>query len=610
MSDRIRDVPTLWEMVKHPWQTLARISQLDRLPDRRVSRRPQFYGSSRGHDSSDPLRREARSQQFYRALGVFATEESRIELYWNFREMDTDSLVSAVLDEYGKNASQKDPERKRVLWVEAKNSDIARILSDTLDRLEMERKAYPILRGMARDGDVFLHAAGARGKGVIALRPYEPWVAARIEDDIGRLIGFAPADEMGKPSREADSAVPHYRVLHFRLPSRDMTIPYGADASYLWGSRITWRQLQLMEDQVVIQRLLRRPDRLMVLMDTTGLTHDEAWMMIHDYERRMYREWYFTPENTGFESFGAMPDVARDVVLPRGTNNQTSIENFPATNQNDLLRDLDHFLARLAAGMGFPLGYLGRGEVGQYAPGQSLARQWAPFARRAALLQEHFLVEVARMLMIDLAFRGLNPYRSENAFTVNMATVSPLEEIERNEVIQLKTDRLERSVRFGMDAKLNMAVWTPFCLERYGGFSRDFIKKVFQGASDEAGGGGMGPWDSVKELPGELIQECDEGLADLWPVVESALSKGSKDAMTVSQVTEDARESLTPKGNGVCEGSVGSAEHVSDHLEDGLRLHFKEADRFMAESKAEHHRESAMSRVKIISALSGLPLVE
>jgi len=599
-----REIPTLWEMVKHPWAALARISQLDRLPDRRVSRSPKHYGSSRGHDSSDPLRRESRVHSFYKALGVYATEESRIELYWNYREMDTDSLIASVMDEYGENASQKDPERKRVIWIESKNQDIRNILSGTLDRLEMGRKAFPILRGMARDGDVFLHVASARGKGVIALRPYDPWVVARIEDDIGRLIGFAPADEYGRPSREADSSVPHYRVLHFRLPSRDMCDPYGANASFLWGSRITWRQLQLMEDQIVIQRLLRRPDRLMVLMDTTGLTHDEAWMMIHDYERRLYREWHFSPDATGFDSFGANPDPAKDVILPRGTNNQTSIENFPATSTNDLLRDYDSFLARLAAGMGFPLGYLGRGEVGQYSPGQSLARQWAPFARRASRLQEHFLVEVARLLMIDLAFRGLDPYRDENAFTVCMATVSPLEEIERNEVIQLKTDRLERAIRFGMDAKLNMTVWVPFCLSRYGGFSSDFIQKVYQGASEEgAGGGGFGPYDSIKDIPGDVITECDDGVKDLWPTVDATLYKGSQDVMTVSQVTEDVRESFMPKKNG------GQPE-ANSSLEDGLTLHFKEGTRLMAESQAHKHRESAKARVKLISALSGLPVVQ
>ncbi len=481
MAERLRPIhPSLLEMMKHPIATLNRLANLNRLPDRRVSQKLRNYGSYAGvTDPVDPIRREARTQSIYKALGIYAIEETRTELYENYREMGTDPMIAAVLDEFAANAAQRDPESKRVVWVESQNADLVDINTATLDRLQIDRLAFPVQRAVAGDGDVFFHIAASRGFGVVALRPYEPWVVARIEDDIGRLLGFAAADEQGQPSLEDRTSVPHYRCLHFRLPPRQLTDSYGATSSYLWGSRIVWRQLQLMEDQVVIQRLLRRPDRLIVLMDTTGMTYDEAWMTIKDYERRLYREWFMNQNQSAFQSQGNPVDPAKDVVLPRGMNNETEIKSYPATNTNDLLKDVDLFLARLAAGIGFPLGFIGRGDPGSYIPGQSLARQSEPFSARTAALQDAFLPELVRLCMIDLAYKGLDPYADQNAFTLNMTTVSPIRDIERNELIQLKTDRLERAVAFGRNAGLDLDVWIPYCLERYGGFSRALIDELY-----------------------------------------------------------------------------------------------------------------------------------
>jgi hypothetical protein len=485
--------PSLYEMLVHPFATLKRIQGLDRLPDRRVSRHPLRPG-----DSSDPIRaaNNNRLQSLYRALGVYALEESRIELYQNYREMDTDPMVSSVLDAFGEDAGQLDPEHRRIVWVEATNSEISNIVLSTMDRLRVEHWAFPVMRTLARDGDVFFHNATARGDGIVAIRPYEPWAVARIEDDIGRLIGFAPSDEMGCPTRIDTNAAQPYQALHFRLPSRELTSSYGSSSSFLWGSRVTWRELQLMEDQIVIQRLLRRPDRVMVLMDATGMSHDDAWMSIREWERRLHREWYLNPTSQEFLSQGVPLDMAKDLVLPLGPNNQTKVENFPATNQNDLLRDLDLMLAKFAAGIGFPLGFIGRGDPGSYQGGQSLSRQSQPFAKRAFRLQRAFLEELTRMCMIDLAYRNLNPYSTQNEFTLCMASVAPIVEIERAEVVQLRMDRMERAITFGTTAGLNMNVWIPYVLEKYGGLPRDLIQKIYVGQDtkdtgiDQAGGTG------------------------------------------------------------------------------------------------------------------------
>jgi hypothetical protein len=477
---------SLMEAILHPWNNLRKIQGLDRLPDRRVSKPKQ-------HPSDmDPLRSASQAQAIYRALGLYAQEESRIELYQNYREMDYDAIISGVLDSFGEDASQIDPEQGRVVWVSARSADVQKIVMRCLDRTHQEQRAFPTMRQMSRDGDVMEHVAAARGEGVIALKAYEPWQVARIEDDIGRLVGFAPSDDRGNPSRADSHSVPYYKVVHYRLPSRNLIDVYGAASSFLWGSRITWRELQLMLDQVVMQRLLRRPDRISILVDTAGMSHDDAHYYIEDLKRRMHREWHLNPQGgmgTQFQSTGFPVDMGYDFVLPRGPQNQTALENFPATNQNDLLRDVEMFFKQLANGIGFPQGYMGMFD-GRYNPEQSLSRQHQPFAKRASRLQRAYLHETVRLCMIDMAFQGLDPTREEHFFTLHMAPVSPILEIERHEALQMKLDRLERALRMGIDNQFNQDFWVPFVLRTYGGFPDEVIHAMYQGKQQVSGAQG------------------------------------------------------------------------------------------------------------------------
>jgi hypothetical protein len=478
-------------MVLHPYSNLRKIQGLDRLPDRRVSK-----GHQTSRNPYDPLRGGGgQSQAIYQALGLYGREESRIGLYENYREMDYDSIISGVIDAFGEDASQLDPEHGRVVWCSANNSDIQQVVTRCLDRTQQDHKAFPTIRQLGLDGDVFTHPAAARGKGVIALKAYEPWQVARIEDEIGRLVGFSPSDDRGEPTRGETNSVPFWKVLHYRLPSRNLTDIYGAKAGLLWGARTTWRELQLMLDQVVMQRLLRRPDRLMVLVDTVGMSHDDAHWFIEDLKRRMHREWHLNPsggssgflDGGAFQSTGLPTDGGLDFVLARGPNNGTEVTNFPATNQNDLLRDVEMFFKMLAKGVGFPDGYIGMAE-GRYNPEQSLSRQHQPFAKRASRLQRAYLQETVRMCMIDMAYQGLDPTRDENHFSLHMAPVSPILEIERHEVTQMKIDRLERALRLGLDNQFPMDFWVPFVLRTYGDFPDDVVQALYPGKAGSEGG--------------------------------------------------------------------------------------------------------------------------
>ncbi|NIP95321.1 MAG: hypothetical protein GWO24_18505, partial [Akkermansiaceae bacterium] len=157
-------------MVLHPWAAFKAVQGLHRLPDRRVSRslRNRRRETPLGHDPADPIRGGDRATQFYKAIGIYAFEDTRIELYAQYHEMDFDAMISAVLDAFATEAGQIDYERRRVVWSEASNADIQTINTRCLDRLTMDQRAFPIMRALAKDGDFMSHIHGAQNEGVIA----------------------------------------------------------------------------------------------------------------------------------------------------------------------------------------------------------------------------------------------------------------------------------------------------------------------------------------------------------------------------------------------------------------------------------------------------------
>ena len=214
-----------------------------------------------------------------------------------------------------------------------------------------------------------------------------------------------------------------------------------------------------------------------------------------------------------FQSQGALPDGGFDVVIPKGPQNRTEISNFPATNQNDLLRDLELMYRNLANGIGFPHGFM-RGEGGQYRADQSLSRQSQPFAKRATRLQRAFLQEMVRVCMIDMAYKGLNPMLEQHEFSLHMAPMSPILELERHEVIQMKMDRLERALRIGIDNQFDQSFWVPFVLKTYGGFGDEVVQSLWKGA------------DGAEQQPG--ASSAHAGEADAAYVAERARNGNGK----------------------------------------------------------------------------------
>lgn len=495
------------EMILHPWSYLRRVYGLDRKPGSGPATiHPRYPYDKR--QSDDPLEKgRGLSSWANEIFGIGLGQElTRLQLYTIYKEMDTDPLITSVLDAFAEDATQRDYERGRTVWCESKNDQVQGLVTKCLDRIGIEDIAFAIVRSFVKYGDTFEKVCLSRNDGVTSLRPYDQWDVARMEDTDGRLNGFAPSDGEGNAHAPDQYAVAPYKCLHYRLLGRERKDIYGS--SILWGSRTLWRQLQLMQDKLVLQRLLRRPDRLLILMDMGGMPLAESFDECKRWEQRLYKEYNIDPASGLFSSQRRLPHEAMDVVLPLGVDNNTRIETIPATQGNDLLRDFDLIISRLLGGLHVPKGYFGF--EGAYEANMSLGKQDVRFAKTVMRCQRAFLIELVRLCMIDLAFQSVDPFADENAFRLQITPVSAFMEIERSELLQMRFDLMDRLLRLGADMGLDKTVWNAYIMREIGQFPQSMIDELAAKAPQEGGGEFESMDDGLKKALDEEVEQALE----------------------------------------------------------------------------------------------------
>lgn len=443
----------LKEAVLHPFAILQKNANLDRaLPPTRVRNRLR---------SQNPW-----GDNILQSLAGSYFEEDRLTLYGTYWEMSTDPVVGSVLNLVAEDATMPDYDRGVRVWCEAKTSEVQKLIEAFLRDIEVEKHAYSIVRAMAQFGDCFEELPSTRDKGICGFIHLDPANVGRLQNELGQLVAFGPVDATTGDvrGREEKSLIPYWQVAHWRLLGRDRASAYGD--SILYWAREAWRQLQLMIDQIVMQRLLRRPDRLMYIVDKGGMSFEDAENYVFEMEQRIQKEWYLSPQQGRFESEGSIPDMKRDMVFPIPTGNGTKIENFPATNQNDLMRDFDRFVSRLTAALNVPRGFLGLTDQGVYQNDKSIGRQDAQYAKRSMRIQQAFLDELMRVVATHLAYHNVDASLPQNEFRLQMAPVSTYIEYEMKEIQKLRADLARDYLGIASVAGVDGPLWRKYVLTK------------------------------------------------------------------------------------------------------------------------------------------------
>ena len=225
----------------------------------------------------------------YGTQNNFNYQTLRPVLYSEYDAMDTDAIIASALDIVADEATLKN-DMGEVLQIRSADEDIQKILYNLFyDVLNIEFNLWPWIRNMCKYGDFFLKLEVAEKFGVYNVIPYTAFHIERLEgvnpDNPEEVTyKFLPdgvaASSYGyynvPNSGEQSNAIyfDNYEMAHFRLLTDVNFLPYGR--SYIEPGRKLFKQYTLMEDAMLIHRIVRAPEKRIFYMNVGSIPPNEV----------------------------------------------------------------------------------------------------------------------------------------------------------------------------------------------------------------------------------------------------------------------------------------------------------------------------------------------
>ena len=218
---------------------------------------------------------------------------TKIDLYTDYEAMDTDAIISSALDIYADESTLKN-DQGNVLTIKTDNDNIRKILQNLFyDILNIEYNLWPWIRNLCKYGDNYLFLDIKEGLGVTNVVPLSSYEILRDEGTDPEHIymtKFIYEGPLGKGEFQ------NYEIAHFRLLGDTNFLPYGK--SILEGGRKLYKQLVLMEDAMLIHRIMRAPEKRVFKIDIGNIPPAE----VDQYMQNIMNQMKKTPvvnEQTG-----------------------------------------------------------------------------------------------------------------------------------------------------------------------------------------------------------------------------------------------------------------------------------------------------------------------
>jgi len=387
------------------------------------------------------------------AYGAF----DRMSRYSDFSEMEATPEIASALDIYAEETVSQD-ERGQVLHVHSENRRIKELLGTLFDdTLNIEFNLPMWTRNLCKYGDFFLFNDIHPNYGVVNAYPIPI-------SEMEREEGYDPKDPMAVRFRwitRGNQVLENWQISHFRLLGNDAFLPYGS--SVLESARRIWRQLILMEDAMLVYRIVRAPERRVFYIDVGNIPPEEVANFMEQAQSSLKRNKVVDRANGKMDLRYNPLAVDEDYFIPvRGGETGTKIDSLAGGSNAAAIEDVQYIQKKLFAALKIPKAYLGYDEeIGAKA---TLAQEDIRFSRTITRIQKVIISELNKLAMIHLYSHG---YEGEDLldFTLKLSNPSSVAQLQKLELI---------SSRFEIAAKAPEGV-----------VDRRWVRKNIMGLSDE-----------------------------------------------------------------------------------------------------------------------------
>ena len=373
----------------------------------------------------------------------------RPTIYSDYDSMDTDAIVASALDIIADECTLKN-DMGEVLQIRSSDEDVQKILYNLFyDVLNIEFNLWSWIRQMCKYGDFFLKLEIAEKFGVYNVIPFTAYHIERQEaydkeHPTSVRFRYSPDGLVGgdgyfgiNKSYGKDTGIyfDNYEMAHFRLLTDVNFLPYGR--SYIEPARKLFKQYTLMEDAMLIHRIVRAPDRRIFYINVGSIPPNEVENFMQKTISTMKRTPLVDQQTGDYNLKYNMQNMLEDYYIPvRGNDASTKIDTAAGLNY-DGIQDVNYLRDKLFAALKVPKAFMGYDENLQGKA--TLAAEDIRFARTIDRIQRIILSELYKIALIHLYVQG---YEGDNLvnFELSLTTPSIIYDQERIALMKEKVD--------------------------------------------------------------------------------------------------------------------------------------------------------------------------
>jgi hypothetical protein len=237
----------------------------------------------------------------------------------------------------------------------------------------------------------------------------------------------------------------NFEIAHFRLLSDSNFLPYGK--SMIEPARRVWKQLSLMEDAMLIHRIMRAPEKRIFSIDVGNIPPADIDATMQKIMGQVKKMPYIDERTGDYNLRFNLNNMVEDFYLPvRGSDSGTKIDTLPGMEFTGI-DDLEYVRNKMMAALKIPKAFLG------YEEGLSgkatLAAEDVRFSRTIGRIQRILVSELTKIAIVHLYVQG---YQDSSLvdFELELSNPSTIFEQEKLEIwknkINLSTDMMESTM--------------------------------------------------------------------------------------------------------------------------------------------------------------------
>lgn len=424
------------------------------------------------------------------AIATFRRLSSnRQEKYTSYENMLTDATIAAAMEMYADDATQYDPKKGKIIWVEAADPDIAKAANRLIDVLQINEKAWKHIYSLCTYGDLYLRIyregdtadyedilnvqpGVIRTKVQDTSRPMEEYIEY-VEDpstiyDLqikDKTSGFVRMHTTNTNTQNANSYI-HNSIgvhqvsinnvdfydrrsfVHISLaesisrnpeylaisdPENNSTTVYKVKSgkSILADAYEAAQTVKLLEDSMLLSRLTKSALIRLLQIEVGDMPKPEVENLLRRVKNMIEQKIALNKNNGEARSYNSPGPMENIIYFPtKEGKGAITLNNLGGDVNVKDIADIEYFNNKLLSALKTPKQFLNYDSPEGLGNGTSLTKISSRYAHTIMRIQSAYKAGIATLLNLFFLDKGLEYI---NKFTVKMVSPATIEDIERDE---------------------------------------------------------------------------------------------------------------------------------------------------------------------------------